>query len=53
MILKTEVKKVNILLEENVKATVLQSIIENHELCRYAKISLHIHILVNLNQIIA
>jgi len=35
------------------KATVLQNILENHELCKYAKISLHIHIIVYLNQNIA
>jgi len=32
-------------------ATVLQIILENHELCNYAKISLHIHIIVDLNHI--
>jgi len=32
------------------KAAVLQIIIENHELCKYAKISLHIHIIVDLKQ---
>ena len=32
------------------KAAVLQIILENHELCKYAKISLHIHIIVYLNQ---
>jgi len=35
------------------KATVLQIILENHELCKYAKKSLHIHIIVDLNQNIA
>jgi len=35
------------------KPTVLQIILENHELCKYAKISLHIHIIVDLNQNIA
>jgi len=28
------------------KATVLQILLENHELCKYAKISLHIHKIV-------
>jgi len=32
------------------KATVLQILLENRELCKYAKISLYIHIIVNLNQ---
>jgi len=36
-----------------VKAAVHQIILENHELCKYAKISLHIHIIVDLNQNIA
>ena len=36
-----------------IKATVLQILLENHELCKYAKISLHIHIIVDLNQNIA
>jgi len=35
------------------KAAVLQIILENHELCKYAKIFLHIHIIVDLNQNIA
>jgi len=34
------------------KAPVLQILIENHELCKYAKISLPIHIIVDLNKII-
>jgi len=37
----------------SLKATVLQIIVENHELCKYAKKSLHIHIIVDLNQNIA
>ena len=36
-----------------IKAAVLQIILENHELCKYAKLSLHIHIIVYLNQNIA
>ena len=32
------------------KAPVLQILLENHELCKYAKISLHIHIIVDLNK---
>ena len=32
------------------KAPVLQILLENHELCKYAKISLHIHIIVGLNK---
>jgi len=36
-----------------VKATVLQILLENHELCKYAKISIHIHTIVDLNQNIA
>jgi len=39
--------------EQTLKAAVLQIILENHELCKYAKISLHIHIIVYLNQNIA
>jgi len=34
----------------SVKAPVLQILLENHELCKYAKISLHIHIIVDLNK---
>ena len=33
-----------------IKAPVLQILLENHELCKYAKISLHIHIIVDLNK---
>ena len=33
-----------------IKAPVLQSLLENHELCKYAKVSLHIHIIVDLNK---
>jgi len=33
-----------------VKAPVLQILLENHDLCKYAKISLHIHIIVDLNK---
>jgi len=32
------------------KAPVLQILLENHELCKYAKISFHIHIIVDLNK---
>ena len=32
------------------KAPVLQILLENHELCKYAQISLHIHIIVDLNK---
>jgi len=32
------------------KATVLQILLENRELCKYAKKSLYIHIIVDLNQ---
>jgi len=39
--------------EQTLKAAVLQIILENHELCKYAKISLHIHKIVYLNQNIA
>jgi len=35
------------------KADVLQMILENHELCKFAKISLHMHMIVDLNQNIA
>ena len=41
------------ILLKHVKAAVLQIILENHELCKYAKISLHIHIKVDLNKNIA
>jgi len=34
----------------HIKAPVLQILLENHELCKYAKISLHIHIIVDLNK---
>jgi len=40
-------------LEFMIKATVLQILLKNHELCKYAKISLHIHIIDDLNQNIA
>ena len=36
-----------------IEATVLQIILENHELGKYDKISLHIHIIVDLNKNIA
>jgi len=36
-----------------IKATVLQILLENREFCKYAKISLYIHIIVDLNQNIA
>jgi len=42
-----------VLQHDNIKATVLQILLENHELCKYAKISLHIHTIVDLNQNIA
>ena len=37
----------------SLKATVLQILRKNHELCKYAKIYLHIHTIVDLNQNIA
>ena len=36
-----------------IKGPVLQILLENHEFCKYAKLFLHIHILVDLNQNIA
>jgi len=33
-----------------IKAAVLQIILENHELCKYAIMSLYIHIIVDLNK---
>jgi len=36
-----------------IKGPVLQILLENHEFCKYAKLLLHIHIIVDLNQNIA
>jgi len=42
-----------LIISNNFKAAVLQITLENNKLRKYSKISLHIHIIVDLNQNIA